>query len=317
MEATVYPSETAHVSQFESALALFEQTSRALRGDAVHEAMYVFYYALGALRAQLAPDDWLGLGAILRQHRLHLLLQHSPILHQALETPPGYPGDARLTDLIYGCGSRPTGLTTLGEALYAWEFETPGCRSLRHRRLVVAREIDRVVRDRGTASVLSVACGHLREVELSAAFRERRVRMTAVDLDNDTVAQVARDYGAFGVTARVGTALDVIRRGWAPAPFDLAYAAGHYECMDDQRATALTTTLFSTLAPGGRLLLSNVTPDARDAGYREACLDWRLIHRNGQQLEALLNGIPPGAIDSTERFRGVDGDIAYVRVVKR
>lgn len=314
----MYALNAVHVPGVDDGVVnLFNRTCDALRGDFVHEAMNCLYYGLTALRQNLSPEDWRSVRKTLHHHRLNALLLHSPVVQHTLQHPPGCPSDAALMDVIYGCGAKPAGASPLGQALFAWEMETPGFRSFRHRRLQLAREIDLAAASRGFATVMAAACGRLRELELSSAVREGRIRLTAVDLERDAVALVAREYGALGVTARVGTALDVIRRQWAALRFDLAYAGGHYEYLEDSHATALTTILFSTLAPGGRLILSSITPDARDAGYREACLGWPLIQRDAAQLEALLHGIPSAQIHSVERFRATDDDICYVRVMKR
>jgi extracellular factor (EF) 3-hydroxypalmitic acid methyl ester biosynthesis protein len=272
---------------------------------------------LMSLRAARVRDQWTRLGDRVRQHRLHALLLNSPFTWRAFAKPRGYAGDAELIDLIYGCGRRPSNLSTLGAGLYAWEFESAGCRSVRHRRMRVAREIDDAATNRAVASVLSVACGHLREAELSAAMRDRRVRVTAIDRDAASVALVAHEYGSCGVTACVGTVLDLLRRRHSESEFNLAYAAGLYDYLDTQVATALTAALFRTVAPGGRLLIANFTPEMRDAAYMETCMDWRLIYRDESQMEALLQRVASHEVMRLDQFRDPEGNITYMRVVRR
>ena len=183
---------------------LFDDTHDALLAGDVHSAMDGLYEGLASFRADLPADQWREFGDLLRRHPLHHLLLQSPFARRAFEKPRGYAGDAALIDFLYGLGQWPRDCSTLGEVLYSWEFEIPGSRSIRRRRMSIAREIDHVAEDHLAASVLSVACGHLCEAALSTAVRESRVHVTGVDQDAESVAMVAADYGIFGVTARVG-----------------------------------------------------------------------------------------------------------------
>jgi len=155
----------------------------------------------------------------------------------------------------------------------------------------LAREIDSIAETQDNPRVLSIACGHLREAELSVAVREGRARMTALDQDPESIARVARDYGSFNVTTIVGTVVDVLRRRLKVRDVALAYAAGLYDYLDTELAAALTEALFRMLAPQGPLLIANFTPDTRDAAFMEACMDWHLIYRDERQLVELTRRI--------------------------
>ena len=142
---------------------LCDGTYDALHGDDVHGAMAGLYEGLAELRARVSPQEWTRFEIAVREHQLHSLLLHSPLTRRAFEKPRGYAGDAELIDFVYGCGSRARQLSTLGEELYAWEFDSPACRSVRYRRVRLAREIDKTAGDGRLTSVLAVACGHLRQ----------------------------------------------------------------------------------------------------------------------------------------------------------
>jgi extracellular factor (EF) 3-hydroxypalmitic acid methyl ester biosynthesis protein len=256
-------------------------------------------------------------GASVRAHPLHGLLLQSPLTRRAFEKPRGYAGDAELIDLMYGCGPRLRQTTTLGERLYAREFELSGSRSVRYRRMCLASEIDGAETDGTRPSVLAVACGHLREAELSASVRDGRVRITALDQDPDSIAVVGREYGLLGVAAHVGTVLDIIRHRVHAQYFNLVYAAGLYDYLGAHIGAALTAALFRMLAPGGRLVIANFTPQTRDAAYMEACMDWQLVYRDESRMEALLRRVTSKDIAGVDQFRDPDGNITYMRVVRR
>lgn len=297
--------------------SFLEDTLAAIDAGEVHAAMGRLCRALADVRCHVSGSEWQRIGAALRSHRLHSLLLQSPFTRRAFEKPRGYPGDAMLIDLVYGCGERPRIDSGLGYALYSWEFDTPGCRSVRHRRVRLAREIDAVADQHGTASVLAVACGHLREIEMSVACREGRVSITALDQDPESVALVRREHAAAVVEARLGTVLSIIRRGLGRSDYALAYAAGLYDYLDAPVATALTAALFSSLKSRGRLLLANFTPDNQDTGYMEASMDWHLIYRDEEQMLQMLRRVPSSQIADMEQFRDPEGNITYLRVIRR
>jgi hypothetical protein len=165
--------------------------------------------------------------------------------------------------------------------------------------------------------VLSVACGHLREVELSAAVCAGRVRLTAIDRDPESVSVAAREYGCLGVSAHVGTVRDIVRRKIGSDCYHFVYAAGLYDYLDANVGVALTKALFHLLAPAGLLMFANFTPRTLEAGYMEACMDWRLVYRDERQMEALLRGVPSREIACIDQFRDPDRNVTYLRVVRR
>jgi SAM-dependent methyltransferase len=248
---------------------------------------------------------------------VHHLLRESPFTNRAYAKPRGYAGDAVLMDLIYGAAPAADSLSALGAMIYAFEFDTPCFQSVRARRALLAREIDDVAASRPEARVLSVACGHLREIEWSRAVRTGQVSLTAVDQDRDSLDVVGRQYAKLAVSPTPVTVGDLLRRTVRFSDFDLAYAAGLYDYLDDDVARALTATLFRTLRPGGRLLIANFTPATRDAAFMEAVMDWHLIYRTPEQVRALGASLPGEHVARISQFSDDNGHITYMRVEKR
>ena len=79
---------------------LLDQTRHALLGSDIHAGMGHLRATLRGLRADLPADHWKALGERLRRHPVHELLLESPFAKRAFSKPRGYPGDARLMDLI-------------------------------------------------------------------------------------------------------------------------------------------------------------------------------------------------------------------------
>jgi SAM-dependent methyltransferase len=272
---------------------------------------------LGGLRAALPTESWNDVAEHVRRHDVHGLLLESPFTLRAFAKPRGYAGDADLIDLIYGDAPRARTLSPLGARLHDYEFDSACFQSIRARRAVLAREIDDVAATRTGAHVLSVGCGYLREIEWSRAVCENRVSMTAIDEDPYSVAGVKDRYGDFDIQAIPLSIRDLVRRSPWVGDVDLAYAAGLYDSLEDDIARLLTTVLFRTLRPGGRMLIANFTPATDDAAFMESVMDWHLVYRSPSQLRALAASIPAGCIERIDQFSSPNGHIGYLRIVRR
>jgi extracellular factor (EF) 3-hydroxypalmitic acid methyl ester biosynthesis protein len=307
---------TTHVG-LATSTDILDDTYDALLNSDVHAAMDRLRATLQSLRAHLSPREWQAVGEQARRHPVHELLLESPFTRRAYSKPRGYAGDAGLMDLIYGVGDGVDALSPLGAMLYAYEFDSPCFRSVRSRRAILAREIDQVAAIRPNARVLSVAAGHLREIEWSRAARTRRVSITAVDQDRESLDFVTGRYAGYGVAGTPATVGDLLRRSVRFSDLDLAYAAGLYDYLDADVGRALTTALFRMLRSGGRLLIANFTPSTRDAAFMEAIMDWHLVYRRSEEVRALTASVPHGDIATVEQFGDDNDHVTYLRLGKR
>jgi len=298
-------------------LEMFDQThDGVLRGDTLR-AMGELRHTLARLRSQLPPTEWAAVGEQARQHPLHRVLLESPFTRRAYEKPRGYAGDAILMDLIYGLTAPGDDLSALGGMLYGYEFDSPCFRSVRMRRAILAAEIDAVAASRPGTRVLSVASGHLREIEWSRAVRAGSVELTALDQDRDSLECIDRAYGRYGVETVGATIGDVLRRSLQLRSADLVYAAGLYDYLQDDLARALTTALFRVVSPGGRLLIANFTPATHDAAFMETVMDWNLVYRTAGDVRRLAAAIPPDEIAAVDQFCDDNEHVTYMRLLKR
>lgn len=156
-----------------------------------------------ARRAAESTDSWRA--EIDRQVRPHPVLTYShesPLVHRCYVKPRGYAGDAVLLDLIYrhpAIQPLANQATTRGRQLMEAGLTSPAPRAVRNRCRRLAEEIDAVCCRHPRAGILSLACGHLREAEHSAALAEGGFgRFLALDQDEESVESVRRDYGALG-----------------------------------------------------------------------------------------------------------------------
>ncbi len=272
------------------------------------------------MRNALAAARWPDIVAVARAHPLAGLLQEDQGPPRAHLRPRRIAGDAPLLDLAHRGRAAPEaqGASPLGLALLDRQFAAPGAAALREQAQFLAGLIDHVAELRAMPSILSAGCGHLPEGQASRALQQRRIaRLVAIDQDAEALAQVARDHGGRGV--------ETLRRDLrapasvppAPGAFDLAYAAGLYEYLDDAAAADLTAALFALLRPGGRLVVSSPVPGACDAAYAEAFADWFVVHRGPDQLLALAARLDPEQIGLRRVYTRLSPEIFYLELRRR
>lgn len=255
-----------------------------------------------------------------RAHPIRGIIHECPFTAHAFNRPRGYPGDAGLIDFVYRhAAARPAeaAATETGRAVMEVAVNVPGCQAVRRRRDILARHIDEVAAARERPEVLAVACGHLREAEISTAVQEGRLgRFVAIDQDERSlaVAASAANAGATSIDARNITVRHLLARQRPLGLFDLVYAAGLYDYLDARVAARLTSVLFNLLKPGGRLLVPNFRTGVREEGYMEVYMDWKLIYRSRSEIEAFAGEIEPDRIAGTRYFEDESGLIGYLEI---
>ena len=267
-------------------------------------------------RRAMTPSEWRA--CVVRDvltHPIREVLHQDPLTHRAFSKPRGYAGDATLLDFIYECERPKVNETAVvGSKIYAEMVTRPAARAVRYRRAFLASTIDRIWQERGRPiSVLSIAAGHARELELSRAAREGGIcKFVALDQDQESL-RVATTHGAIPVSPVVGSVRGIVAGKLTFSEFDLVYASGLFDYLDGSIARRLATRMFQFLAPGGTLLVANFLDDIQDVGYMESFMDWTLILRTASEVTDLLTDLP--AADITIH-RDPDGNIVFGLLTK-
>jgi SAM-dependent methyltransferase len=297
------------------AKAILDRT-HALLAAADITGMDAFVQALNAIRRHLPVPEWRRyIETVVAAHPVRALIHEEPFTWRAYTKPRGYPGDAKLLDLVYADEPPSGSLTALGATLYDWAIAQPACRSVQARRGILAGIIDRIAAERPAPRILSVACGHLREAQRSEAVRAGAIaEFVALDQDAESLAVVEREQQSFNVVPVRTSIRRLLVDGTTYGTFDLAYAAGLYDYLDEPVAQALTASMFQALRPGGTLVVANFAPELRDIGYMEAVMDWRLLYRSEPEVERFAARIPPGEIAAAQLFRDDPGNVVYLSI---
>jgi len=270
-------------------------------------------------RREEEPQDWPAYAHDCLSHPICSLLHQDPFTYRAFAKPRGYAGDAVMMDYIYGlgeAGEADRNATPLGRTIFQYMGTRPSAKGVRYRRQLIADLIDQVA-GRGAASVLAIAAGHLREVELSDAVQTGRIQeFVAFDQDEASLAVVARDYAHLGVRTMPGSVRQILAGKANPGQFDFVYAAGLFDYLNASVATALTRRMFDMTRPGGLMLIPNFLTGVRDTGYMEAFMDWRLIYRNRSEMRELAAALPENTVADCQVFDDPDDAITFLLVSK-
>jgi hypothetical protein len=224
-----------------------------------------------------------------------------------------------MVDFIYGIGETArvaSEATPLGRAIFRYMGERPSAQAVRHRRQLLARLIDRAARE-GGGRVLAIAAEHLREVELSAAVQSGAIReFVALDQDEKSLAEIDRYYGPLGVRTVSGSVRQILDGRVALREYDLVYAPGLFNCLSGPVAGLLTQRMFDMVRPGGTMLIPNFRTGARDRGYMESFMDWRLIYRSEKDMYGLVSSLPKHSVANFQVFDDDVETITYLKVSK-
>jgi extracellular factor (EF) 3-hydroxypalmitic acid methyl ester biosynthesis protein len=305
----------------EQANALFDLVLPSLQEGAYHEGMDCLFKGLAQLKQESCPAAWeLFCRSEFTHHPIATIVHQDPITRHSFVKPRGYPGDAALLDLIYTPDVPPEGSSPEGVGVWGYTVLAPEATAVRERKYILSKVIDEVAAHAPSPRILSVACGHLREFGLSEAAMSgvfcRNGMFLALDQDKDSLAEVERCCGHWGVRTELGTVKSILQGRLKNTRFDFVYAAGLYDYLSDRLATRLTARLFDSLLPGGRMLVANFMPGGFGAGYIETFMDWHLIYRGSSEMEGLAAEVPPAHIATRRSFKNRNHHISYLELLR-
>jgi CRP-like cAMP-binding protein/SAM-dependent methyltransferase len=212
--------------------------------------------------------------------------------------PRGYAGDYYTIELIYR--DVPKGKGRVGLVFDSFFLDMPPVRAVRNRRGVLSREIMATVAQarekRQTARVCSFACGPAREIfdVFEKLEHQDDLLATLIDLDEKAINFVRKARNENNLHEHIRLAnqnLMYLARGETDYELptqDLIYSVGLIDYFPNQFVASLINFAYDSLAPGGRLILGNFHPKNPGKAIMDYILDWRLLHRNEDELHELM-----------------------------
>lgn len=303
------------------ALVLELARQRFERHDNTSETVARLAADLHDLRVSSGDVVWKHLIPIAQGHPVSQYLQQDPFTHWSFSKPRGYSGDAGLLDIIYqhpAADDVIAAASSLGSEIFDYTVQASTSVAARERREILAREVDAAADTTENAEVLAVACGYLRESELSAAFKGGKLgRWVALDQDADSVDVVAAANKDTAIVPMVGNVSGLMRRTYDLGTFDLVYASGLYDYLPYAVAVRLTQRLVDMLKPGGAYLFANYSDEIRTDGYMETFMDWPLILRADVDMWQIANAAVDRNKVDVDVFYGENRNIVYTRIRKK
>jgi hypothetical protein len=277
--------------------------------------------ALKARRHASNRREWGKLVDVCLRHPLRELLHQDPFTHRAFSKPRGYAGDAILLDFVYGREEGwppPEGTSPLGRSIFEYTTRSAACEGVRARRGFIADLLDLHIQHVHRPHVLSVAAGHLREAHLCAAVKRRKIgRYVALDWDADSLKEIERCYGRFGVETCAASIRQLLNQKVDLGRFDVVYSTGLFDYLQQPTAQRLAWVMFQMLRPGGQLVVANFLPGIPDLGYMESFMDWHLVYRNRQEMMSVSAEIPQALIHDLRIFAEENQNIIFLQVTKQ
>ena len=288
-------------------------------GD-VGKAMEHLIIELKEVRSSLEESEWKSVVKTCLQHPLKEIIHADPFTCRSYEKPRGYTGDAILLDMIYSPKSfELENISDVGKQIFKYTTNAPACKAVKSRKDILADIIDETADKFDEPKIMSVACGHLREAEISSAIKNRAFsKFIAIDYDKSSLSHIEKTYSnGSNIVPLHLSVRDILNEEINFGnDFELIYSAGLYDYLDQKTAKKLTAILFDMLSPKGQLLIANFLPDIQDIGYMEAYMGWYLIFRDEFQLLDIASEISRKKVEKIEIFSEEMKNIVFLKLLK-
>ena len=246
----------------------------------------------------------------LARRQLHPLLLCSPFLYRCFAKPLGYAGDYEMVNMMM---RKPLeGASLYAKIINLWFVRQPPAEAHRNRIQRLVRYLEAAAgaaaRRGRPAKILSVGCGPVHEVQ--QFMRENpladHAHFTLLDFNEETlayvqtiVAEAKQKYHRRTVFHLVKKSVQQIvkesARPGEPAggSYDLVYCAGLFDYLSDTVCQRLMDIFYSWLAPGSRLVVTNVDEYNPRRLTMDHIMEWHLFYRRSAELLALKPAAAP------------------------
>jgi hypothetical protein len=255
-------------------------------------------------------DGWLHkFRRVCQSHPIHELILQDPYSRRAFEKPRGYAGDAVMLDYIYR--PRHLGISNIGQRIHEATTGLSNAKSIVWRRDHLASKICETLKRKQRPKVLSVASGHLRELDTVRVISARRdVEIWALDQDPESLKECRTSYPDFTIHPINRSISFLFKESSFSQHFDLIYSAGLFDYLGDRTAEALIRRLYSLLSKIGCFIVGNFAPDSHGRGFMDAFMDWSLVYRSEEELIQIFEKAVPSA--KYRVLRDTPGNVAYI-----
>jgi extracellular factor (EF) 3-hydroxypalmitic acid methyl ester biosynthesis protein len=282
-------------------------------------AISSLFFRLGKLSAKFSCEtfqDWIR--DYCTSHPIAEILWQSPITKRCFSKPKGYAGDATLIDYIYLKDENIEFANEIAEILHKSICNSTSCDSVRERAKYFGNLITQISESKNRKiSAISIASGHLRELDHVSHFEDKVYHFIGLDQDAESNTEARRSYPFKGLTVLDESIKYVLAGKLEAESYDLVYSAGLFDYLDEKVAARMTKRMFELVVPGGTMVIPNFAKGIIERGYMETFMDWYLIYRDEMELYGFMKELDMSQVASWNIHGDKYGNILYLTVVKK
>ena len=293
------------VRAFKTLMALADKA--ALRNDGVvphaiaeqakqdFQSLMTSFNALMGVESGHSPEEKERLGRDVQKEFLPYL-SLTETADRFYAKPRGYSGDFLTIAKIYD--DIPGGAGRIGPLVDACFLGTPAAAAVRNRRHLLGKFIEDALQKNPaeTANVTSLACGPAQELfdVYEQLQQPARLRASLIDIDLQALAFVMDKATRLKLHRHIEVFnnnllyLAAGRQTIKLAPQDLIYSIGLIDYFGDKFVVQLLNFVHDHLKPGGSVVLGNFHPVNPNKAFMDHILEWKLIHRDEQDMHRLF-----------------------------
>jgi extracellular factor (EF) 3-hydroxypalmitic acid methyl ester biosynthesis protein len=212
----------------------------------------------------------------------------SPFVTRLQQWPRGYAGDFETIEWLWSGDNRAPG-GTLAHTIEAYALNAAISQQHRNKVSFQASCLLQAFADSRPSRILCLGCGSSPDLRSVARHAPASASIVLCDSDRDALTY---SYGKLGgISDRLhlvhGMVPRVLRRVRAHGPFDLILAGGLFDYLPDRLAVRTIAESWRLLAPGGRMVFTNIAVGNPFRVWIEYMGDWTLIERTESDIERL------------------------------
>jgi extracellular factor (EF) 3-hydroxypalmitic acid methyl ester biosynthesis protein len=223
----------------------------------------------------------------------------SAFVQRLQQWPRGYPGDFETIEWLWRGDNRATA-GTLAHAIEAYSLNAPIAQQHRNKVTFQAACMLQAMATATPCRILSIGCGSSPDIRTVIDRVPATASIVLCDSDVDALSysRVKLHSIADRLHTVHGTVPRVLRRVRHLGPFDLILAGGLFDYLPDRFIErTLSESWQHLLAPGGRLVFTNIARGNPFRVWIEYIGDWRLIERSEEDVLRICHGagldVPP------------------------
>jgi extracellular factor (EF) 3-hydroxypalmitic acid methyl ester biosynthesis protein len=220
----------------------------------------------------------------------------SPFVTRLQQWPRGYPGDFETIEWLWrGDNRAPAG--TLAHAIETYALNAAIAQQHRNKVSFQAACMLQAVATARPCRVLSIGCGSSPDLRTIIDSVPSSASFVLCDSDKDALSYSRAKLDPIGDQCHLvhGMVPRVLRRVHEYGPFNLILAGGLFDYLSDRFiARTLSDAWTTLLAPGGRIVFTNIARGNPFRVWIEYLAEWRLIERSEEDITTICRtaGIP-------------------------